>query len=94
MQYIEYVRKPFAVQAIEITEENIEDLAKVLGTLGTNDEGEKIIRLDRRVVPNIKRAGIGWFVTFVNDNYRCYNPKAFNDQFQLMEPSMTFTFGG
>jgi hypothetical protein len=93
MQYNPYVRKPFQVQAIEITTENIEVLAKQLGILERNEDGELYIRLDRRIVPNIKRAMVGWYVTFVNDNYRVYNPKAFADQFQPMEPTMVFTFG-
>jgi len=93
LQYSPYVRIPFAVQAILITPENIEELASVLGKLEVDENGEQFIRLDRRVVPNIKRARIGSWVTFVNDNYRCYTPKAFEDQFAPMEPTMVFSFG-
>lgn len=76
-----YTRKPFAVEAIEITEENIALLAPLLGELKEKD-GVPFIALDKRIVPNIHRAFIGWWVTRMDDNLRCYSPKIFEEQFE------------
>ena len=78
-----YTRKPFAVEAIEITEENIALLAPLLGELKEKD-GVPFIALDKRIVPNIHRAFIGWWVTRMDDNLRCYSPKIFEEQFELL----------
>jgi hypothetical protein len=33
IEYTDFVRKPFIVQAVEITDDNIEEIANELGTL-------------------------------------------------------------
>lgn len=75
-----YVRKPFLVEAVQVTPENIDELAAVLGELKEKD-GEKWILIDRRIVPNIKKAYVGWWVTKLDDNLRCYSPKVFDKEF-------------
>jgi hypothetical protein len=75
-----FVRKPFLVEAVQVTPENIEELAGVLGELKEKD-GEKWILIDRRIVPNIKKAYVGWWVTKLDDNLRCYSPKVFEKEF-------------
>lgn len=87
-----YVRTPFAVKASKITEENIEDFAKILGEVREQKNGEKYIALDRRVVPNVARAFVGWYVTVLNGNIRCYAPKVFKEQFEASPDSGIFTF--
>jgi len=80
MSATNYVRRPFMVSATKVTEENITELAVLLGKLGTDEHGQCII-LDRRVVPNIKRAYVGWYITEVNDSYRCWAPEYFEQAF-------------
>lgn len=75
-----YIRKPFVVEAIQITPENIESIASVLGELKEKDN-EKWILIDRRIIPNIRKAYYGWWVTRLDDNYRCYSPKVFEKEF-------------
>ena len=75
-----YIRKPFGVLATEITAENIDELAPLVGEVRMKGD-EKYIALDRRIVPNVGRAYIGWFMTRLGDNLRCYSPKIFKDQF-------------
>lgn len=75
-----FVRTPFVVEAVIITEENIEEIAKLIGEVRTKGD-EKYIALDRRVIPNIARAYIGWYFTKMEDNYRCYAPKLFSTLF-------------
>jgi hypothetical protein len=73
-------RKPFSVEAVQITEENIDTLGPLVGEVKEKD-GEKYIALDRRIVPNVRRAFAGWWITRMNDNLRCYSPKIFEEQF-------------
>jgi hypothetical protein len=82
MEFTKYVRRPFTVEAVIITEENMEEIAKLVGDIRT-EEGTTFIRLDRRIVPNINRAFAGWYLTKLGDNYRCYSPKVFLEQFVL-----------
>jgi hypothetical protein len=91
-----YVRTPFAVEATVITKENIEEVAKLVGTVrtkkGETKNDEPYIALDRRIVPNISRAFIGWYVTRLGDNLRCYSPKVFSEQFQHMSDTKVVCF--
>lgn len=91
IEFNNYVRTPFAVEATLITNENIDAIADLVGTVRVKN-GEKYIALDRRIVPNISRAYVGWFVTRLGDNYRCYSPKVFSEQFELMSDTLVVCF--
>jgi hypothetical protein len=80
MQFDRYIRKPFSVEAVQITPENIEEIAGLLGELKEKD-GEKWILIDRRLVPNIRKAYIGWYITKLDENFRAYSPKVFEKEF-------------
>jgi hypothetical protein len=86
MTFQTYRRKPFTVEAIEITEENIDELAKFIGTVKIKDEdGTKFIQVDRRLIPNVWRVYPGFFMTKMDENIRCYSPRTFKEQFELTE---------
>lgn len=91
MEFSQYIRKPFKVEAIEITDDNFMEIAKLVGEPRTKN-GVAFIALDRRVVPNVSRAFVGWFMTKLGDNYRCYSPKVFNEQFVAHEPETGYFF--
>jgi hypothetical protein len=91
MEFNKYVRRPFSVEAIQITKENIEEVAKLVGTYHVKD-GVGYISLDRRIVPLVKRAYLGWWITFLDDTYRCYTSKLFKSQFIDQEPVMAWSF--
>lgn len=91
MEFNNYIRKPFQVEALEITKDNMVEIAELVGEIRTN-KGQAYIALDRRVVPNVNRAFVGWFLTRLGDNYRCYSPKVFNDQFTEYNPVIEFSF--
>lgn len=91
MEFNQYVRRPFTVEAIEITAENIEEVAALVGKLQTKGE-TTFIALNRRIVPNIGRAYVGWYLTRLGDNYRCYAPKVFKGQFIEYEDQINFSF--
>lgn len=91
LKFDNFVRKPFAVKATRITEENIEEVAKLIGEVRVKD-GQKFISINRRIVPNVGRAFMGWYVTILDDNLRCYSPKIFKEQFIDAPDSGTITF--
>lgn len=83
MDFIDFVRKPFRIKAVEITAENIEEIAKSVGDLRFKDDEPQtpFILVDPRLVPNVDRAYIGFFMTKMGDNIRCYSRRIFNEQF-------------
>jgi len=91
MEFEPFVRRPFRVEAIEITLENMSEIAELIGDVRTKD-GTTFIAIDRRIVPNVNRAFAGWWMTRLNDNYRCYNPKVFREQFIHQVEVLAFNF--
>lgn len=91
MKFEHYIRKPFTVEAVEITRENIDEVAELIGETREKD-GVPFIAINRRLVPNIHRAYLGWFVTKLGDNFRCYSPKVFNAEFTEHEPGTGYFF--
>ena len=84
MEFTSFVRRPFIVTAIQITAENIDELAPLVGEVKEGENG-KYIALDRRIIPNIRKAFIGWWITKLDDNVRCYSPKVFDQEFTQYE---------
>lgn len=84
MELNTYVRKPFTVDAVEITKENIAEVAELVGTLCHKDNGEPYIQVNRRIVPNIFRVYPGFWMTKMGDNIRCYSKRIFHEQFAEM----------
>ena len=93
MEMQEFVRKPFVVSAVEITNENIAELAELVGELRHKEDGTLFIQVNRRLVPNVFRAYPGFWVTQMNDNIRCYSKKIFLDQFLLMDEELSVYVG-
>lgn len=83
MEFQPYVRKPFVVEAVEVTEDNIGEIAKYVGELRAKDDGTPFIFVDRRLVPNIFRVYPGFFMTRMGDHIRCYSRKVFFEQFTV-----------
>lgn len=93
MQFDTYTRKPFTVEAIEITEENIFQLAEFIGTVRKKEDGSSYIHVDKRLVPNVFRVYPGFFMTRMGENIRCYSPKIFHDQFDLVSVTLVTNDG-
>jgi hypothetical protein len=81
MEFTTFVRKPFTVQAIEITTENIHEVAKYIGDVREREDGTEYILVDERLVPNVLRVGPGYYMTKMGENVRCYSRKIFREQF-------------
>lgn len=88
MDFTSFVRKPFTVEAVEVTLENIEEVAKFVGDLKEKEDGTKYILVDRRLVPNVYKVYPGFFMTKMGENVRCYSRKIFNEQFIHKTPEM------
>jgi hypothetical protein len=86
------------VQGIEITEDNIKDLAKYIGDIEEDDDGTIYILVDRRKVPNVQRVYVGFYMTRMGKQVRVYSRKLFNEQFILkdetVQPWLDFLDGG
>jgi len=81
MDFATFVRKPFVVEAVEVTTENIAEVAKYVGDLREKEDGTPYILVDRRLVPNVYRVYPGFFMTKMGENVRCYSKKIFKEQF-------------
>jgi hypothetical protein len=84
MEFATYNRNPFTVEALMITEENLDEVAALIGIVRTKGN-DRYIAINRRLVPHVTRAYVGWWVTKVDNNLRCYSPKAFAEQFSPAE---------
>jgi hypothetical protein len=98
MEFTTFVRKPFTVEAVEITTDNIAEVAKYVGDLKEKEDGSQYILVDRRLVPNVFRVTPGFFMTKMGENVRCYSRKVFEAQFMVkdvtVEPWLEFLESG
>jgi hypothetical protein len=81
MEFKTFVRKPFIVEAVEVTSENINEVAKYIGDVREREDGTQYILVDRRLVPNVFKVYPGFFMTKMGENVRCYSKKIFREQF-------------
>lgn len=88
MEFTTFVRKPFAIQAVEITKENIEELAPYIGTLKHKDNGDPFIAVNKDLVPNVDKVYCGYWMTKMDDNIRCYSKRVFRKQFTEATPDI------
>jgi hypothetical protein len=81
IEYTDFVRKPFIVQAVEITDDNIEEIANELGTLRHKEDDTPYIAVRKGAVPNVSKVFVGWYMTRHGKRTHCYAPKVFFSQF-------------
>lgn len=87
MEMQPFVRKPFVVEAVEITDENIAEVATLVGTLKEKD-GKPVIQVNRKKVPNLFEVHPGFWMTKMNGKIRCYSERVFKEQFTEMTPEI------
>lgn len=85
LEFKTFSRRPFEVDAVEVTVENIEEIAPMLGELREKEDGTPYILVDRRIIPNIHRVYPGFWMTKMGNNIRCYSRRIFKEQFELKE---------
>lgn len=82
MQFDKYVRVPFLVEAVEITEENFDEVAALIAKeVVETGSGRRQIVIDRDVIRNGHKANIGGWLTRMDGKYRYYSKTAFEQQF-------------
>lgn len=89
MQIQKFQRKPFSVEGVKVTEENIAEVAKwCLGEVQTNEKTNKQhIRVDahRPLTERQTMAIPGDWVLFYNRGFKVYTESAFSRNFELVE---------
>ena len=88
MDFTSFVRKPFVVQALEITRDNIEEVAKAVGDLRYKDDETPYILVDPRLVPSVEKVYVGFYMTKMGENVRCYSRRIFREQFMELDDSV------
>jgi hypothetical protein len=89
LEFDEFVRKPFKIEAALITVDNIHEVCKLIGHEVRENNKGPYIQMDKRIVPNSWRAFPGWYVTRMigpkgQENLRAYPAKTFDMQFTPM----------
>lgn len=88
MEFTNYVRKPFFVEAVKITNENIAEVAELVGQLRQKPNGTPYIQVDRMKVPNVFRVYPGFWMTRMGEHIRCYASRIFEEQFAKSSPEV------
>lgn len=82
MEFKQFIRKPFVVEAIEVTRENIYELSDLIGEFGEDENGPYInADIENRLVPTVYKVTPGYWVTKMGRNIRCYSARVFSEQF-------------
>ena len=82
MEYTEYDRVSFRVEAVEVTEDNFDEVFALIGKeIKDTPQGKRYILIDRRIIPNGHKAQVGGWITVMDDKIRYYSKTAFNEQF-------------
>lgn len=87
LEFTDFVRKPFMVEVIEITTENMKEINDQfkLGELQKKDDDTPFIAIKKGKGSNTFRVYPGYFVTRMNEkNVRAYSRKIFFQQFGHM----------
>ena len=89
MQIQKFQRKPFTVEGVKVTEENLEEVAAwCLGEIQEFPKTKKrYIRVDAHRPMNERQtqAVVGDWVLFLNKGFKVYTESAFSRNFELIE---------
>jgi len=84
LDYVNFARRPFVLDAVEITEENIAEVAELVGTIETRENGDRYIRVDPSKMQMVSFVYLGWWFTNIENHYRAYKPHLFHSQFVVI----------
>lgn len=77
-----FMRRPFPVEAVEVTKGNFDVIAGMTGERSEKEDGTPFIQTDRTVVPNVNRIYLGFWLTKMDGNLRAYSAKTFSEMFE------------
>ena len=91
LETMKYVRKPFYIDAVQITALNLENVAKwVDGDVRTDDQGQYVkVRVHRPITDRQTKAYPGDWVLYAGTGYKVYTPKAFANSFEQHSTAIT-----
>lgn len=87
-----YVRKPFEVDAVQVTVNNIHEVAKwVKGEVKSDKDGKQYVKVNvtRAMNDRQKQAYVNDWVLLANNGFKVYTPKAFNGSFEQVSVEST-----
>lgn len=91
MDFKTFVRRPFEIQAVQITPQNIDEVAELIGEVRKRPDGTKYILCEPRLLPGMEKVYIGYYLTKMGRNIRCYGRRVFEEQFvERTSERMTF----
>ena len=88
MKTHKFARKPFYVDAVRVSEANIEEVAAWCeGEIQTTDDGQKYVsvKVHRPLTDRQTQAFIGDWVLFAGSGFKVYTPKAFDKSFEKVK---------
>lgn len=80
-----YVRKPFYIDAVQVTESNIGEIAAWCdGEVRSDSDDKKYVkvRVHRPLNPRQTQAFVGDWVLYAGTGFKVYTPKAFSASFE------------
>lgn len=80
-----YVRKPFNVEAVQVTEENLQEIADWCnGELRQTADGTPFVKVDvqRPLSTRQTRGFVGDWILFAGRGFKVYTQKAFEGSFE------------
>lgn len=88
MKTHKFARKPFYVDAVRVSEANLQEVAEwCKGAVSTTNEGHAFIEVEvyRPITPRQTQAFIGDWVLFSGNGFKVYTPKAFDKAFEKVK---------
>lgn len=88
MKTHKFVRKPLYVDAVRISETNMEEVAQwCSGTIETDDKGQRFVKVEvyRALNDRQTQGFVGDWVLFAGSGYKVYTPKAFDRSFDKVK---------
>jgi hypothetical protein len=84
LEYQTYERIPFTIQAVEITRDNFDEIAALIG-VGVEpspyDDGERCILVDSKKIQKMPRAFLGNYLTKSGSHFRLFTRRVFSQQY-------------
>lgn len=86
LAFAKFARRPFLVDAIMVTVDNLDIIAPLIGEVKTKVDGTRYIQADRNLVPNVSKVYPGFYMTCLDNTIRCFSPRVFRQQFVDLTP--------
>lgn len=88
IQTQKYIRKPLYVDAVQVTEENFDEIAKwCMGDIYDDGASLKYVRVRVHTPKSIRQtqAFVGDWILYTERGYKVYTTKSFKENFDLAE---------